>query len=147
MSLSLSIAAAFSATGEVTGDVPNSQERHNRGTKVEHFLLNVSRHDTRFPLSRHRDWTSLMSTPSARSTNPLGPTERAVLTVLVSQAGRVVSRQNLVRMAGLAHLSPRRCDTAIVSLRRMLGSTAIQTVRSRGWMLLLSALDEANKLL
>jgi hypothetical protein len=32
-------------------------------------------------------------------------------------------------------------------MRRMLGSTAIQTVRSRGWMLLLSALDEANKLL
>ncbi|MFM8870589.1 MAG: helix-turn-helix domain-containing protein [Actinomycetota bacterium] len=83
----------------------------------------------------------------SQATSPLGPTEHAVLGVLVMHAGRVVSRQNLVRMARIGHLSPRRCDTAIVSLRRMLGSTAIQTVRSRGWMLLLSALDEANKLL
>jgi DNA-binding response OmpR family regulator len=82
-----------------------------------------------------------------QAASPLGPTEHAVLEVLINHAGRVVSRQNLVRMARIGHLSPRRCDTAIVSLRRMLGSTAIQTVRSRGWMLLLSALDEANKLL
>lgn len=82
-----------------------------------------------------------------QAASPLGPTEHAVLEVLINHAGRVVSRQNLVRMARIGHLSARRCDTAIVSLRRMLGSTAIQTVRSRGWMLLLSALDEANKLL
>ena len=88
-----------------------------------------------------------MSGQPLDTTSPLGPTEHAVLEVLVLHAGRVVSRQNLVRMARIGHLSPRRCDTAIVSLRRMLGSTAIQTVRSRGWMLLLSALDEANKLL
>lgn len=88
-----------------------------------------------------------MSPDQSRITDHIGPTEQAVLRVLVTNAGRVVSRSNLTRMAGIQHLSARRCDTAIVSLRRMLGSTAIQTVRSRGWMLLLSALDEANKLL
>lgn len=63
------------------------------------------------------------------------PTEVAVLAVFVENAGRVVSRDTLRRSADLQHCSERRCDGVVSNLRRMLGDTAIITVRSRGWML------------
>ncbi|MEX0847671.1 MAG: helix-turn-helix domain-containing protein [Ilumatobacteraceae bacterium] len=65
----------------------------------------------------------------------LGAQERAVLGILLAHCGRVVSRRELSRQAGLANLNERRCDSIIVVLRRHLGADAIVTVRSRGWML------------
>ena len=55
--------------------------------------------------------------------------------VLSDQCGRVVSRSELARRAGLSELSPRRCDSIIVGIRRTIGADRIRTVRRRGWML------------
>jgi DNA-binding response OmpR family regulator len=65
----------------------------------------------------------------------LGPAESAELAVLREANGRVVSRLELARKAGLRDASPRRADSILVSLRRTLGDDAIRTVRSRGWAL------------
>lgn len=65
----------------------------------------------------------------------LGIAETAVLAVLLEANGRVVSRRELVRRAGLRDASPRRADSIVVQLRRSLGEDAIRTVRSRGWAL------------
>lgn len=65
----------------------------------------------------------------------LRPNERAVLDVLVSANGRVVSRERLTLRAGLQDVSVRRADSIIVELRRVLGQHAIRTVRGRGWCL------------
>jgi DNA-binding response OmpR family regulator len=77
----------------------------------------------------------------------LGAQERAVLSVLLANLGRVVSRRELSRQAGLAGLSERRCDSILVGLRRRLGPDAIRTVRSRGWMLDEQAGPTARRLL
>ena len=77
----------------------------------------------------------------------LGAAELAVLRVLVDAAGRVTSRTELARRAGLTEQSERRTDAILVVLRRALGPGSIRTVRSRGWMLELSHLDEARHLL
>jgi DNA-binding response OmpR family regulator len=61
--------------------------------------------------------------------------ERAVFEVLAEHRGRVLSRQELARRAGLTDLSPRRCDSLIVGIRRQLGADRVRTVRRRGWML------------
>ncbi len=61
--------------------------------------------------------------------------------VLQEANGRVVSRQELARRAGLREASPRRADAIVVQLRRSLGDGAIRTVRRRGW-----ALDPAHGL-
>ena len=58
-----------------------------------------------------------------------------VLAVLVERRGRVVTRDELARRAGLEHLSERRCDQLLVDLRRALGPTAVRNVRGRGWTL------------
>lgn len=55
--------------------------------------------------------------------------------VLAANAGRVVSRQELARQAGLTDLSERRCDSLIVGVRRAIGPQRVRTVRRRGWML------------
>lgn len=55
--------------------------------------------------------------------------------VLAAHAGRVLSRHELARQAGLSDLSPRRCDSLIVGIRRCIGADRVRTVRRRGWML------------
>lgn len=55
--------------------------------------------------------------------------------VLASNVGRVLSRAELARRAGLADLSSRRCDSLIVGIRRAIGAERVVTVRRRGWML------------
>ncbi len=66
---------------------------------------------------------------------PLTPQEVAVLAILADAQGRVVSRSELARLPGLRHASPRRADSLLVTVRRTLGGSALQTVRGRGWML------------
>ena len=84
---------------------------------------------------------------SDRHTNPLvyrlGEQEQAVLSVLLANGKRVISRRELSRRAGLANLSERRCDSLLVSIRRALGPQSVVTVRSRGWMLSDEAIDAA----
>lgn len=55
--------------------------------------------------------------------------------VLADNAGRVLSRAELARRAGIADLSARRCDSLIVGIRRSIGHERVRTVRRRGWML------------
>lgn len=81
--------------------------------------------------------------PAAR----LGPSELAVLDVLVDAAGRVISRSEIARRAGIAEQSARRCDAIMVTLRRALGVDSIRTVRSRGWMLHKEYVPTAHALL
>ena len=61
--------------------------------------------------------------------------EAAVLAVLRAAGGRVVSRADLARAAGLAGLSVRRVDGVLVRLRRTLPAGSLVTVRRRGWAL------------
>jgi DNA-binding response OmpR family regulator len=68
----------------------------------------------------------------------LSEREAAVLAVLEAAGGRVVSRVELARAAGLEGLSPRRVDGVLVRLRRALPPGALVTVRARGWALVLS---------
>ena len=73
--------------------------------------------------------------------------ERAVLTVLLDHAGRVVTRRELARLAGLADRSQRRCDAALVVLRRHRGPNSVRTVRGRGWLLEPAVVEAARTLL
>jgi DNA-binding response OmpR family regulator len=65
----------------------------------------------------------------------LSDQEAAVLRVLMESRGKVVSRRELARRAGLASLSDRRVDSILVGLRRVLGPDVLRNVRRRGWML------------
>ena len=85
-------------------------------------------------------------TPGRAPLVRLGSAEAAVLRVLVEVAGRVISRTELARRAGLTDQSERRCDAILVVLRRALGPGSIRTVRSRGWMLELTHVDLAISL-
>ena len=69
-----------------------------------------------------------------------------MLGVLLANRGRVISRRELARRAGLADLSERRCDSLLVAIRRALGPKAVVTVRSRGWMLSDEAIGAAFEL-
>jgi len=60
--------------------------------------------------------------------------ERAVYDVLAQYPGKVLSRSELSRLAGISNLSERRCDSLIVGIRRRVGANSIVTVRRRGWM-------------
>jgi DNA-binding response OmpR family regulator len=77
----------------------------------------------------------------------LGTTERAILGALVDAAGRVTSRRELSRRAGLTEQSERRCDAVLVTIRRVLGADSIRTVRGRGWMLVPERVEGARALL
>ena len=83
----------------------------------------------------------------ARTDVALGPRERAVLAVLVEHDGRVVDRSRLRRHAGMAQLDPRRCESALVTIRRALGRDAVVTVRRRGWRLDPAAVPAARAIL
>jgi DNA-binding response OmpR family regulator len=72
----------------------------------------------------------------------VSPSEAAVFAVLREANGRVVSRRELVRRAGLRDASPRRCDSIVTQLRRTLGEDAIRTVRSRGWAMVAVDTDD-----
>lgn len=72
---------------------------------------------------------------SAAQRPELAPREQAVLDVLRAAGGRVVSRAELARAAGLGGLSERRVDGVLVRLRRALPEAAVITVRGRGWAL------------
>ena len=78
---------------------------------------------------------------------PLPPQESAVLRALIICSGRVVSRRELSRLAGIAELNERRCDSLLVSIRKALGPESIRTVRGRGWMINHAAIDQATSLL
>ena len=71
--------------------------------------------------------------PSA-SLSALSEADLAVLRVLIDRAGRITSREDLNKLAGLSG-SQRRCEAELVNLRRALGDGAIVTIRRRGWML------------
>ena len=77
----------------------------------------------------------------------LTPADRAVLAVLVDQAGRVTGRETLARMAALDGEGPRRPDVSLVALRRALGAGSIITVRQRGWMLADASVQPAREIL
>ncbi len=66
---------------------------------------------------------------------PLTAQERAVYDVLAAHAGKVVSRSEIAREAGISDLNARRCDSLIVGIRRCVGADRIVTVRRRGWMM------------
>ena len=83
----------------------------------------------------------------AQSATPLPPQESAVLRALITCSGRVVSRSELSRLAGIADLNDRRCDSLLVSIRKALGPSSIRTVRGRGWMLNDDNLELANRLI
>jgi DNA-binding winged helix-turn-helix (wHTH) protein len=85
-----------------------------------------------------------------RDAHPLGHRglqERAVLSVLVENHGRVIGRRELSRLAGLAELSERRCDSVLVGIRKVLGADSIITVRSRGWRLADDVVDDARRMI
>jgi len=78
-----------------------------------------------------------MSSPApvpSPSPRALSEVDLAVLRVLVHRAGRITSREDLNKLAGLSG-SQRRCEAVLVNLRRALGDGAIVTIRRRGWML------------
>ena len=78
-----------------------------------------------------------MSSPApvpSPNLSALSEADIAVLRVLVHRAGRITSREDLNKLAGLSG-SQRRCEAVLVNLRRALGDGAIVTIRRRGWML------------
>ena len=83
---------------------------------------------------------------AATAPDSLSVTETAILGVLARSRGRVLGRVSIMRLADIDHCAVRRCDTAIVSLRRVLGANAIMTVRRRGWMLTDEGFDRAREL-
>lgn len=79
--------------------------------------------------------------------SPLSPADAAVLRTLLGAEGRVVSRATIARDCGLAHLSARRTDAVISSLRKRLGGDCLVTVRQRGWILSEAGAKRAREVL
>jgi DNA-binding winged helix-turn-helix (wHTH) protein len=84
--------------------------------------------------------TLYVSTMSSAASVPfpslgaLSEADLAVLRVLVDRSGKITSRDDLNKLAGLGG-SQRRCEAVLVNLRKALGDGAIVTIRRRGWML------------
>lgn len=85
------------------------------------------------------------SVPSA-SPNGLSEIDLAVLRVLIARSGKITSRDDLNKLAGL-NGSQRRCEAVLVNLRKALGDGAIVTIRRRGWMLDSSVASRAAALM
>lgn len=83
----------------------------------------------------------------AQGDTSLSGTDTKVLRVLFDAGGKVLSRETVMRKAGLDAASARRVDSSIVVLRRALGPDAIRTVRRRGWMLTDIGADNARRFL
>jgi DNA-binding response OmpR family regulator len=98
-------------------------------------------------ISRVADMETTVDVAGALSVTPLPPQESAVLRALIACSGRVVCRRELSRLAGIADLNERRCDSLLVSIRKALGPESIRTVRGRGWMINHAAIDQATSLL
>lgn len=77
----------------------------------------------------------------------LSETDLSILRVLTASQGRVVSRESILRLAGLDNVSARRADASLVVLRKVLGPHSVITVRRRGWMLSDEAHNAAVQLL
>ena len=88
------------------------------------------------------DSDSTVQTPGV-----LSETDLSILRVLAGSKGRVVSRESILRLAGIDNVSARRADASLVVLRRILGADSVVTVRRRGWMLSEEAHKAAEKLL
>lgn len=92
--------------------------------------------------ARMPDSVSHVQTPGV-----LSETDLSILRVLLDTKGRVVSRESILRLAGLDNVSTRRADSSLVVLRKVLGPENVITVRRRGWMLSEEAHNAAEKLL
>ena len=92
--------------------------------------------------ARMPDSVSHVQTPGV-----LSETDLSILRVLSDSKGRVVSRESILRLAGLDNVSARRADASLVVLRKILGPDSVITVRRRGWMLSDEAHKAAEKLL
>lgn len=77
----------------------------------------------------------------------LSATDTKVLRVLWDSSGKVLSRETVMRKAGLDATSARRVDSSIVVLRRVLGPDAVRTVRRRGWILTEIGAENARRFL
>ncbi len=75
------------------------------------------------------------SVSHVRTPGNLSDTDLSILRVLSDSKGRVVSRESILRLAGLDIMSARRADASLVVLRKVLGAENVITVRRRGWML------------
>ena len=64
----------------------------------------------------------------------LSETDLSILRVLSYSKGRVVSRESILRLAGLDNVSARRAAASLVELRKALGADRVITVRRKGWM-------------
>lgn len=78
--------------------------------------------------------TAMDTSAETQVDEALGAREQAILCVLEAQRGRIVTRTELARAAGLP-VASRRIDVHLVNVRRHVGSESLVNVRSRGWML------------
>jgi DNA-binding winged helix-turn-helix (wHTH) protein len=102
-----------------------------------HHSQRADRQEKLHPYGSHMpDSDSHVHTPGL-----LSQTDLSILRVLSDSKGRVVSRDSLLRLAGIDNVSARRADASLVVLRKVLGTENVITVRRRGWMLS----DEAHK--
>jgi len=144
--LAASLAAAALGT-LLLRRAPPSAARRARRPPPQHsvHLLHIRRKDDRRSLAVVTDglWVDREQGTAGYGVRrlSLSAQEVAVLATLADARGRVVSRSELARRSGLQHASPRRADSLLVTLRRALGDTAVQTVRGRGWMLVTEVVD------